>query len=110
VQHVPDVDEVVGDDAEAGPTLHSVEAPVSATIKAMPALDYADTAFGSGPPFLAIAEPALFLLASAFRALGRAIGNTDALRICWRLDAPSPGCVASDVLVLLEIATIGSPP
>ncbi len=63
-----DVDEIVRDHAEAYPTLHSVVAFVSTAVEAVAAFDHADTSFASGAPFLAIAEPALLLLALALAA------------------------------------------
>src|SRR6516165_11801001 len=44
----------------------------------MSALGDADASLTSGAPLLGVAEPALFLLALAFGALGRAVGNADA--------------------------------
>src|SRR3954462_15368739 len=76
---VADGDEVVGDDAEADPALHAGIAFVAAAVEAMAAFDHADAALAAGAPRLARPEPALLLLASAFGALGRAIGNADAL-------------------------------
>ena len=52
---------------------------VSATIEPVSPLGHADASLASGPPFLAVAEPALLLLASAPAALGGAIGDADAL-------------------------------
>jgi hypothetical protein len=43
----------------------------------MSAFDDADAALPAGVPFPALAEPALFLLASALGTFGRAIGNAD---------------------------------
>src|ERR1700724_1389170 len=80
-----DVDDVVGDDAEPDPAVHSDESLVATTGEAVSALDHADASLASGAPFLAVAEPALSLLALAFRAFGRAIGNANALdplRLC----------------------------
>src|SRR5207245_711716 len=80
-----DVDKIVGDDAKTDPSVHSDEALVAATDEAVPSLDHADASLASGAPFLAVAEPALSLLALAFRAFGRAIGNAnalDTLRLC----------------------------
>ena len=85
VQRSADVDEVVGDHAEPDPALHAGLAPVAAAREAVPALDDADASFAAGAPFLAVAEPAFLLLASALLALGRAIGDADAL------DAPGFG-------------------
>src|SRR5215470_7297928 len=74
-----DVDEVVSDDAEADPAIHSDRSLVAATAKAVSPFDDADAPLASGAPLLAVAEPALFLLAFAFEAFGRTIGNADAL-------------------------------
>src|SRR5262245_40285239 len=83
-----DVDDVVGDHAEADPALHSDEAFVTAAVEPMSALDHADASLAAGAPLLTVAEPALLLLTFAFRAPGRAIGNADAfdaLCLCGRL-------------------------
>src|SRR5437867_3451820 len=72
------VDDVVGDDAEANPAVHSVEALVVATIETVSPLDHADATLAAGPPFLASAEPTLLLLAFALGALGGAVGDADA--------------------------------
>src|SRR5262249_2517685 len=74
-----DVDDVVGDNAEANPAVHSVEAFVAAAIETVSPLDHADAPLASGPPFLPIAEPALLLLAFALGAFAGAIGNAHAL-------------------------------
>src|SRR5215470_11935369 len=74
-----DVDDVVGDDSEADPALHSDEALVPAPVEAMSAFDHADASLASGAPLLAVAEPALLLLAFAFGALARAVGDADPL-------------------------------
>src|ERR1700674_3485525 len=65
VQGAADVDEVVGDDAEANPAFHSGVALVAAAVEAMSAFGDADATLASGAPFLAVAEPALLLLAFA---------------------------------------------
>ena len=65
-----DVDDIVGDDSEADPAVHSAVAFVAAAVEAVSALDHADAALASGSPFLAVAEPALSLLTSAFEAFG----------------------------------------
>src|SRR5258705_2803742 len=74
-----DVDDVVGDDAEPDPTLHSGIAFVAAAIEPVSPLDHADASLASGPPFLSVAEPALPLLSFALGALGRMVRNADAL-------------------------------
>ena len=76
---------LLGDDTEPDPAVHSDVALVAATIEAVSPLDHADTSFAPGAPFLPVAEPALPLLAFAFGALGRAVGNADALDAsCFR--------------------------
>ena len=74
-----DVDQVVGNHPEADPALRSGIAPVAAAIETVSPLDHADATLAAGAPFLAVAEPALLLLAFALGALGRAIGDADAL-------------------------------
>ena len=65
-----DVNDIVGDDAEPHPAVHSDVALVAAAVETVSPLDHADASLASGAPFLAVAEPALFLLALAFEALG----------------------------------------
>src|SRR6266478_1392405 len=77
--HAADVDQVVGNHPEADPALHSGIPLVPAAIKSVPSLDHADATLASGTPFLAVAEPALLLLAFALGALRGAIGDADAL-------------------------------
>src|ERR1700687_860659 len=74
-----DVEDVVGDHAEPDPTLHTGIAPVAAAVEPVAPLGDADTSLASGPPLLAVAEPALPLLSFALGALGRAVGNADTL-------------------------------
>src|SRR5437867_2513385 len=74
-----EIDDVVGDHAEADPALHSDKALVTAAVEPVAALDHADASLAAGAPLLTIAEPALLLLALAFGAFGRAIGNADPL-------------------------------
>ena len=79
LQCTADVEEIVGDDAEPDPTLHSGLALVAAAAEPVSPLDDADASLASGPPFLAVAEPALLLFALALGAFGGAVGNADAL-------------------------------
>ena len=72
------VDHVVGDDSKPDPPLHSDVALVAATVEAVAPLDDADASLASGPPFLAVAEPALLLFAFSLRAFCGAIGDADA--------------------------------
>src|SRR5215469_16421375 len=84
-QSAADVDEVVGDDAEADPAFHSSRSLVAATAEAVSPFDDADAPLASGAPLLAVTEPALFLLAFALKAFGRPIGNTETLdTLCLR--------------------------
>jgi hypothetical protein len=83
-----DVDEVIGDYAEANPALHSDRLFVTATAEAVSPFDDADVPLASGAPLLAVTESALFLLAFAFKAFRGAVGDTDALdalRLCSSL-------------------------
>ena len=70
VQDIADIDEIVGDDAEPDPAVDADITSIAASIETVSPLDHADPAFGPGAPFLAVAEPALSLLAFAFEALG----------------------------------------
>src|SRR6202043_1824380 len=74
-----DVDEIISDHAEADPALHSGIAPVAAARGTVSPLVHADATLPAGAPFLAVAEPALLVLAFALGPLGRAIGDADAL-------------------------------
>src|SRR5215831_2886557 len=73
------IDEIIGDHAEPDPALHSVLAFIPTTVEPVSPLGHADAAFAAGPPFLAVTEPALLLLAPALSALGGAVGDADAL-------------------------------
>jgi len=64
--------DVVGDDAEAD---HSDGALVAAAVETVSLFDDADASPASCAPLLAVAEPALSLLAFSLRAFGRAIGD-----------------------------------
>jgi hypothetical protein len=57
-----DVDDVVGDDPEANPALHSDVALVATAAEAVSPFDDADASLASGAPFLTVAEPPLLLL------------------------------------------------
>jgi hypothetical protein len=59
--HPTHVDEIIGDDAEGNPTLHSGVGFVPAAVKTVAPLNYADSSLAPRSPFLAIAEPALLL-------------------------------------------------
>src|SRR5206468_11142378 len=74
-----DVDEIIGDDAQAHPTLDSVIAFVPAAVERVPALQNTNPPFASRSPFLAVAEPPLLLFPLTFRALGGAVGYADSL-------------------------------
>ena len=79
VHRAPDVDEIVCDDAEADPPVHTGIAFVAAVVQTMSPFHDADASLGPGARFLAVAELALFLLAFTFGALSGAIGNARAL-------------------------------
>src|SRR5262245_5852425 len=70
LQNSADVDEVVGDHAKPDPALHADLASVAATVEPVSPLDLTNASLASGPPFLAVAEPPLLLLASALNTLG----------------------------------------
>ena len=78
-QSISNVDEIIADHAEPDPALHPLFALVPAAVETVSPLGNADASLASGAPFLAVAEPALLLLAFAFKAFGGPIGNTDAL-------------------------------
>jgi len=65
-----ETDEIVGDDPEPDPALHSVVAGIPASVETVATFAYTDAALTPGAPSLATAEPALFLLALAVGALG----------------------------------------
>src|SRR5215468_8022261 len=73
------IHEIIGDHAESDPTLHSIFAFVATAVEPVSPLRHADAALASGPPFLAVAEPALLLFVSALSALGGTVGHADAL-------------------------------
>ena len=56
-QPSPHVDQVVGDDSEPHPALHSVASVIAATLEPVASLDYADAPLTSGPPLLAALKP-----------------------------------------------------
>jgi hypothetical protein len=91
-----DVDEIVGDHAEADPAPHSVVALVSTAIEAVSPLDHADTSSASGAPLLAVSKPAFLLLPFALGTPARAVGNAHALaRLLCFARSPSEGCYSA---------------
>src|SRR5438105_239509 len=74
-----DVRQVAAMRPAADPALDTGIPLVPAATQSVPSLDHADATLASGPPFLAVAEPALLLLAFALGALGGAVGDADAL-------------------------------
>ncbi len=64
-----------------GPTQRFIPASalIAAAAEPMSPFDHADASLASGPPFPAVAEPALLLFAFALGVFGGAIGNADAL-------------------------------
>ena len=65
-----EIDEIVGDDSEPDPALHSIVAGIPASVETVATLAHADAALTPGAPSLATAEPAFFLLALAVGAVG----------------------------------------
>src|SRR5579883_1289292 len=91
-ERMADVDQVVGDDAQADPALDAGHAFVAAAVQTMAALEQTDATFTPGAPSLGVAEPAFLLEPLSLSALGGAIGNGHSL------DAPS----LSGILVSLR--------
>src|ERR1035441_9815124 len=60
-QGAADIDEVVTNDAQTHPSLHSAVSFVATTVQPVASLEHADAAFTAGPPFLPVLEPACFL-------------------------------------------------
>ena len=74
-----DMNEVVGDHAQADPSLYSAISPVDAAPKTMSALQNADASLTTGSPFLSGFEPALLLFALSLGAFCVATRDTYAL-------------------------------
>src|ERR1017187_5688525 len=77
-QGAADIDEVVADDAQTHPSLHSAVSFVATTVQPVASLEHADAAFTAGPPFLSVLEPACFLERCAIFTLTRAVGHGNA--------------------------------
>jgi len=75
---VTDVDQVIGDDAQADPALYAGQAFVATTVESVATLEETDAAFATGAAFLSVAEPA-FLLEPLTLTLGEAIGDGHSL-------------------------------
>src|SRR5271157_5659400 len=73
------VNEVVGDDPQSHPSLHSIGPVVAATCQPVPPLDHADPAFTSRAPLLASLEPALLLPLAPFWAAGATVRDRNVL-------------------------------
>ena len=71
--------QIVGDHAQADPSLHSAISPVEAAPKTMSALQNTDASLTTGSPFLSGFEPALLLLALSLGAFCVATRDTYAL-------------------------------
>ena len=56
-----DVDEGVGDDAEADPALDARQTLVATAVQAVASLEKTDAALAAGAPLLSVAEPAFLL-------------------------------------------------
>ena len=74
-ENSPDVDEVVGDDAQSHPSTHTVMAAISTPIQSMSAFQYADSTFAAGSPLLTFSKPSGLLNLAKSRILGRTIRN-----------------------------------
>jgi len=61
--------EIVRDQAKSDPPFHATITSVYAPSKAVSPLQHTDAALAAGPPFLALLEPALLLLALPLGAL-----------------------------------------
>ena len=72
-----DIDEIIGDDAEADPAPHSIVAAISAALEAVPALAHTDAPLAPGAPSLPVTKPSLLVLPLARGALAAAIGDAD---------------------------------
>src|ERR1035438_5301739 len=68
-EYTPDVDEIVGDHAEADPACHATITPVPTAVESVATLQHADAPFTAGPPFLPVAEPWFLLFPLPFGAL-----------------------------------------
>jgi len=60
-QMAPEVDQVVGDHAQADPPSHALESVIAAARQSMPSFEDADSSLTSGPPLPPLFEPALLL-------------------------------------------------
>src|SRR5258708_36518014 len=73
-----DVHQIVGDDAEADPAMHAVDAMVATAAQTMSTFEHTDAAFASDAPALPAAEPALTFIGAPRRRLGAAPRQDDA--------------------------------
>ena len=64
------VDQIIGNDAEPGPSVHSVITLIPAAVQSVPSFEYTDASFASGSPLLPLLEPASALLLLACHAFG----------------------------------------
>ena len=62
------VDQIIGNDAEPGPSVHSVITLIPAAVQSVPSFEYTDASFASGSPLLPLLEPASALLLLARHA------------------------------------------
>ena len=69
-----DIDEIVGDDPEADPALHSIVAGISASLETVSAFAYTDASLAPGAPSLPAAEPSLLLFSLAAALLLERLG------------------------------------
>jgi hypothetical protein len=65
-----DVHQIVSDDAEADPSMHTVDAMVATAAQAVPTFEHTDAAVAPDAPALPAAEPALTFVGATRRRLG----------------------------------------
>src|ERR1700730_14262323 len=67
-----DVDQIVGDHAEANPSVHAVDAMVATAAQAVTTFEHTDATFAADAPALAATEPVLALICAPRGRLGAA--------------------------------------
>src|SRR5438445_10909227 len=78
-QEPTDIDQIVGDPAQAHPTLHPGIPAIATTIQSVASFEHANATFHSRSPLLASSEGALLLMSSSFGALCGAVRNRNLL-------------------------------
>ena len=72
-----DLDDLVGDNAKADPSLHTFETSIAAAIQSVAPLQHANATFASGPPALSGSKPTRFLQFSPLAAFAVATRHRD---------------------------------